>query len=68
MFIEISPTLFSIGFAVAFGICGYMVAKFFYIKSHEEVIDETIQYLITNNYIKSKTVDGQLKIVPLSEE
>lgn len=45
------------------GMIGYYHAKF----KNENIINETIVYLIHNNFVKAKKVDGEWEILPLDE-
>ena len=46
------------------GMIGYLYANY----RQEQTIDSTITYLIDNNFIKAKLVDGEWEIITLDEE
>ena len=68
MIVEITPMVYQIGFAVAFALCGFMIARGVYRHRQEDIIEGTIVYLVENNFVKAKKVDGELEIIKLTEE
>jgi len=45
--------------------CAFMLGKFFGGGVKEEIINDTILYLIDNNYVKAEKVDGEWEISEL---
>lgn len=49
-------------------ICAFMIGFKINQNSKEEVIEETILYLIHNNFIEAKKVDGEWEIIELDKK
>lgn len=68
MLIEISPLVFNIVFGCLFagigGIIGYNISN----NRREDIIEDTIVYLVENNFLKAKKVDNELEILKLNED
>jgi hypothetical protein len=47
--------------------CAFMLGKFFGGGVKEEIINDTILYLIDNNYVKAEKVDGEWEILELEQ-
>lgn len=66
MIVEISPMVYTFGFAFLFAVCGFMIARAVYRHRQEDIIENTIVYLVDNGFVKAKKVDGELEIVKLN--
>jgi len=51
---------------VAASICAFMVGRYS-TPTRERVIEDTIVYLVENNFVRAKKVGGELEIIPLDE-
>jgi len=58
-----SAWAFVAGLSFCAGMIGYSYAK----NRNEAIINETIVYLIENNFVKAKDVDGEWEIIPLDQ-
>lgn len=68
MLIELSPLVFNILFGCLFAGIGGMIGWNLSNNRREEIIEDTIVYLVENNFVKAKKVDGELEIMKLNEE
>ena len=48
--------------------CAFAIGYLYNNNTKDEIINNTILYLINNNYVKGKLVDGEWDIIPLDEE
>lgn len=63
----LDPTLTLWILLAAASVCAFMLGKFFGSGVKEEIINDTILYLIDNNYVKAEKVDGEWEILELEE-
>jgi len=49
-------------------LCAFMIRKNFRLFTTEDVIENTIIYLIENNYVKAKKINGEWEILELDEK
>ena len=68
MLIELSPLVFNIIFGCLFAGIGGMIGYNISNNRREEIIEDTIVYLVENNYVKSKKVGDELELLKLNEE
>lgn len=68
MLAEISPQVYSAGFALIFALIGFMVAKGFYSYREEKIVEQTILYLVKNKFVRSRMVEGQIELLQLPTE
>lgn len=68
MLIELSPLVFNILFGCLFAGIGGMIGWSLSNNRREDIIENTILYLVENNFVKAKKVDGELEIMKLNEE
>lgn len=68
MLIELSPLVFNILFGCLFAGIGGMIGWNLSNNRREDIIEDTIVYLVENNFVKAKKVDGELEIMKLNEE
>lgn len=47
--------------------CAFMIGVAWADNRKEEIIEDTIIYLVDNNYLKAKKVDGEIELLPLDE-
>ena len=66
MFID--PTLLNWIFILAASLCAFMIGRSWDKMNREEIIETTIQYLIDNNFIKAKKINGEWEILELDEK
>jgi magnesium-transporting ATPase (P-type) len=66
MFID--PTLISWILILATSLCAFMIGRSWDKMNREEIIENTIQYLIDNNFIKAKKINGEWEIIELDEK
>jgi len=66
MFID--PTLISWILILAASLCAFMIGRSWDKMNREEIIENTIQYLIDNNFIKAKKINGEWEILELDEK
>lgn len=66
MFID--PTLISWILILATSLCAFMIGRSWDKMNREEIIENTIQYLIDNNFIKAKKINGEWEILELDEK
>jgi len=52
----------------AASVCAFAIGYLYNNNSKDEIINNTILYLISNNYVKGELVDGEWDIIPLDEE
>ena len=48
--------------------CAFMIGKSWNSLTRDEIINNTIVYLIENNFVKAKKVDGEWEILDLDGE
>jgi len=53
-------------FAAASG-AAFMIGKFWTMRDRDIVIEDTITYLVENNFVRSRKIDGEIEIIPLDE-
>lgn len=68
MLIELSPLVFNILFGCLFAGIGGMIGWSLSNNRREDIIEDTIVYLIESGYLNAKKVDGELEIMKLNEE
>lgn len=68
MLIELSPLVFNIVFGFLFAGIGAAIGYNISNNRREEIIEDTIVYLVENNYLKSKKVGDELELLKLNEE
>lgn len=66
MFVD--PSLISWLIIAAASICSFMIGISVSKYTREQIIEETIVYLIQNNFIKAKKVDGEWEILDLDNK
>jgi len=66
MFID--PTLLNWIFILATSLCAFMIGRSWDKMNREDIIETTIQYLIDNNFIKAKKINGEWEILELDEK
>ena len=66
MFID--PIIISWLFIAGASLCAFMIGKNFANASKEEIIEDTIIYLIENNFVKAKQVNGEWEILDLDDQ
>jgi len=66
MFID--PTIISWLLITGASLCAFMIGRSWDNMNRETIIESTIQYLIDNNFIKAKKVDGEWEILELDEK
>ncbi len=54
-----------IGFASA---AAFMIGYYFKDNEQDQIINDTIMYLINNNYVKGELVNGEWDIIQLDDE
>jgi len=55
-------------FILATSACAFMIGRSWAISSSEEIVENTIEYLIENNFIKAKRLDdGEWEIIKIDE-
>ena len=47
--------------------CAFMLGKYFGGGVKEEIINDTILYLIDNNFVKAEKIDGEWEILELDQ-
>ena len=47
--------------------CAFMIGIVWSDNRKEEIIESTIIYLVENNFVKAKRVDGEIELLPLDE-
>lgn len=47
--------------------CAFMIGIVWSDNRKDEIIENTIIYLVDNNYLKAKKVDGEIELLPLDE-
>ena len=65
MFID--PTIISWLLITGASFCAFMIGRSWDNMNRETIIESTIQYLIDNNFIKAKKIDGEWEILELDE-
>ena len=65
MYIDFMFVQWSLLLAGAF--CAFMVGVAWSNKKRDEVIEDTIVYLVENGFIRSEVVDGEIEILKLDD-
>lgn len=60
-------TVMWILFALASG-SAFMVGLNYGTKKRDDVIEDTIVWLVENNFVRSKKVDDEIELIPLDKE
>lgn len=68
MYLDIDPVLLNWLLILSASFCAFMVGKEWSKKSQENVIEDTIVYLIENNFIKARKTNGEWEILDLDEK
>lgn len=64
----LDPTIVSWLLIGGASVCAFMIGRHS-IRNTEQVIEDTILYLIHNNYVKAhKTAEGEWDLIPLDEK
>ena len=63
----LDPTFISYALVGLMVLCGFMMG-YRWRPTKEQVIEETIVYLIENNFLKAKKVDGEFEILKLNQD
>ena len=66
MFID--PTLISWLLIIGASLCAFIIGRSWDKMNRETIIESTLQYLIDNNFIKAKKIDGEWEILELDEK
>lgn len=66
MFID--PTIISWLLIAGASLCAFMIGRSWDNMNRETIIENTIQYLIDNNFIKAKKINGEWEIIELDEK
>ena len=66
MFID--PTIISWLLIAGASLCAFMIGRSWDNMNRETIIESTIHYLIDNNFIKAKKIDGEWEILELDEK
>lgn len=66
MFID--PIIISWLLIAAASACAFMIGKTWGQMTREEIIESTIMYMIENNFVKAKKVDGEWELLDLNSE
>lgn len=61
----LDPTLISWLLLGAASVCAFMVGKNWGIEERDEIIENTILYLIENNFVRAKKVNGEWELQDL---
>jgi len=61
----LDPTLISWLLLGAASVCAFMVGKNWGFEEKEEIIESTILYLIENNFVRAKKVNGEWELQDL---
>lgn len=65
----LDPTLINWLFFGAATVCGFMIGKLMTEMARDQIINDTIVYLIENNFIKAKKANnGEWEILELDQE
>ena len=48
-------------------VCTFMIGLLWSDNKREAIIESTIMYLVENNYVKAKHIDGEIELLPLDE-
>lgn len=64
----IDPTIINWLLIGGASFCAFMVGRIWQSISKEEIINNTIVYLIENNFVKAKLIDGEWEIFDLDEQ
>lgn len=65
----IDPTIINWLLIGAASVCAFMVGWLWNSAKNEEIIENTILYLVENGFVKAKRgSDGEIEIIPLNEE
>jgi hypothetical protein len=67
MYLDIDPVMVSWLIIVGASFCTFMVGKEWSKKDQEVIIEDTIMYLIENNFIKAKRNNGEWEIMDLDD-
>lgn len=65
MIINLDPTWVSWLIILAASFCTFKLGTIWSHRSNDEVIEETIVYLIENNFVKAQMVDGDWELIDL---
>ena len=64
----IDPTIVSWLLIAGASVCAFMIGRGFNNLSKEEIVNDTIIYLIENNFVKAKEVNGEWEILDLDDQ
>ena len=66
MFID--PTIISWLLIAGASLCAFMIGRSWDNMNRETIVESTIQYLIDNNFIKAKKINGEWENLELDEK
>ena len=64
----IDPWIIQWGVMLSAAGCAFMIGKLWAGGTKEQTIEDTITYLIENNYLRSRLIDGEHELIQLDED
>lgn len=65
MFID--PIIVMWGLLAGASVAAFMIGKYWSIRDRDMAIEDTIIYLVENNFVRSRKIDGEIELIPLDE-
>ena len=65
MFID--PIIIMWGLLAAASGAAFMIGKYWTMRDRDMAIEDTIIYLVENNFVRSRKIDGEIELIPLDE-
>ena len=63
----IDPTVIQWLCIAGVSVCAFMIGRAYQDRSNETIIEDTIVYLIENNFLRARKKDGEYEIIALDE-
>ena len=65
MFID--PIIIMWGLLAGASVAAFMIGKYWSMRDRDMAIEDTIVYLVENNFVRSSKIDGEIELIPLDE-
>lgn len=65
MFID--PIIIMWGLLAGASVTAFMIGKYWSMRDRDMAIEDTIIYLVENNFVRSRKIDGEIELIPLDE-
>lgn len=63
----IDPIIIMWGLLAAASGAAFMIGKYWTMRDRDIVIEDTISYLVENNFVRYEKVDGEIELIPLDK-